>query len=292
MLSLACGSTYVHAWGFTGHEITAQIAQSLLTPTAFEAVRDLLPSYYNGSLSRIASWADVIKRRPEYRFSGHLHYVNPADDPPSFCRYIDGQEDCPNDECVVGAIRNYTQRLDPSSELDKTQRSEALRFLVHFIGDLHQPLHATGKLKGGNGAKAVWDGKRSSLHSIWDTAIIVKRIKDDFHGSQDSYVQGMLKRIGTDWNDEDWKHCDDDLFGFPSFDMVTQHPWSILRTACPQTWAVTISKINCDTVWPGYLPDVDLSGSYYDTLRSSEYPDRLLAMAGVRMANVLNSVLG
>lgn len=90
----------------------------------------------------IASWADRVKFTPKYRFTSRMHYINaPRNNPPDSCTviYTPGKID------VLNAIHNYTNRLDPKSNLDFWSRAEALRFLVHFLGDLHQPLH--GKYK-------------------------------------------------------------------------------------------------------------------------------------------------
>lgn len=103
-----------------------------------EHIFNLLPRHEN--LTRIASWADEIKRRPEYRFTSSLHYVNPKDDEPHMCRF-DYQMDCPEGRCIVGAIFNYSKRADPSTGLSHDAQVEALKFLVHYVGDIHQPLH-------------------------------------------------------------------------------------------------------------------------------------------------------
>ena len=74
---------------------------------------------------------------PSYAWSERLHFV---DTPDWLCEF-DFTRDCPNGVCAVGAVVNYTRRLLPGSDLDSEQRVEALKFLVHFVGDLHQPLH-------------------------------------------------------------------------------------------------------------------------------------------------------
>lgn len=149
----------VNGWGPLGHSFVAQIAQSLLTNQSQDFVRDHLAWYTDGNMSMLSSWPDSIlypESNPveflNWQWSKELHYV---DTPDWLCVY-DQNRDCnwtsPIDgqRCVDGAIQNYTSRLANAS-LDDTQRQEALRFLVHFIGDSHQPLHAgfTGD-RGGN----------------------------------------------------------------------------------------------------------------------------------------------
>lgn len=152
---------------YIDHELTADIATHLLTPTASAKIHKLLS---NGSLASIAAWADQIKRLKEYAFSSTLHYVNPKDNEPTECNYVQSR-DCVKNFCVVSAIFNYSSRVIDET-IDQKQRVEALKFLVHFIGDIHQPLHVSGLFRGGNGASAKFDGSKANLHSIWDTTLL------------------------------------------------------------------------------------------------------------------------
>ena len=134
----SCLIVSVLAFGRIGHSLTGSIAQQLLTPEGKSLVVALIPEM-GGDLSRAATWADEIKSDRSYDWSKPLHYVNPANDnPPLACSYL-GESDCPNGICVVNAIRNYTFLLGQKSK----SQGEALKFLIHFIGDLHQPLHAS-----------------------------------------------------------------------------------------------------------------------------------------------------
>ena len=127
LLQLALG------YGRIGHSLSGQIAQELLSPAGKALVETLLPAF-DGKLSRGATWADEIKSNHKYDWAKKLHYINPVNDnPPTTCVYHPGPEDCPDDGCIVAAIHNYTNLL-----LDKTYegKTEALLFLIHFIGDL------------------------------------------------------------------------------------------------------------------------------------------------------------
>lgn len=137
----------VHSWGDIGHSLVAEIAQIVLTNDSQTFVRDHLPWYTNGNLSMLASWPDTIlypNSNPvdylNWQWSKELHYVNTPD---WNCTY-DRNRDCnwtSDPRCIDGTIQNFTSRL-ADDKLDAIQRGEALRFLVHFIGDAHQPLHA------------------------------------------------------------------------------------------------------------------------------------------------------
>jgi len=125
----------------TGHSLIASIAQRLLTPKTHDGLSEIIaPNTLD--LSLIAPWADRIKHTHAYYWSGSLHYINPIEDyPPGTCT-ADFSDVRTPDRTLLTAITNYTERLSDES-LDRWGREEALRFLVHFIGDSEQPLHRT-----------------------------------------------------------------------------------------------------------------------------------------------------
>lgn len=147
LLTILFCSISVHGWGPDGHSLVASIAQTLLSNQSLTFVRTHLPWYTQGNLSMLASWPDFIiypDTNPvdylNWQWSKELHYVNTIDwscvyNRDQDCRWSSGRN------CVDGSIQNYTSRLADSSE-DDVQREQALKFLVHFIGDAHQPLHA------------------------------------------------------------------------------------------------------------------------------------------------------
>ena len=103
--------------------------------------------------------------------------------------------DCGPSGCADSAIQNYTAQLADASS-HNIPRNESLRYVVHFIGDIHQPLHAGNRNdSNGNKLQALWfngvvyadDRNVTNLHSIWDTGIIDTRIKRDFHGEPAQY---------------------------------------------------------------------------------------------------------
>lgn len=158
---LSASFTSVSAWGRDGHAIVADIAQSLLTNASSSFVLITLPSEINGNMSNVSAWADNIlyaDTEPNYlnwQWSSTLHYVNTID---WTCVY-DRQNDCnwtTTRECVDGAIQNFTNRLG-DYELGPIQLEEALKFIIHFIGDVHQPLHGGfGSDRGGNSIRGRW----------------------------------------------------------------------------------------------------------------------------------------
>ncbi|KAJ3345327.1 hypothetical protein HDU91_007389 [Kappamyces sp. JEL0680] len=283
------------AYGRTGHSLSGAIAQELLTPAAKSFVESLLPEF-GGQLSKIASWADEIKGDHSYDWAKPLHYINPVlDDPPRVCAYNPATtDDCPNSVCVVAAIHNFTNQLTTQSDL--AVRKTALKFLIHFIGDLAQPLHATGRQRGGTQAYARFQGKTANLHSIWDYMMFEKRIKEDF-GSDDAYIHYIVKQIGTAWRADvqEWLSCPTSdqlvlaLQDTTSNNIVSfQTPDSIPTLVCPEKWAAYSNKVNCETVWPGYKRKYELSGDYYQAAIKVE--EMMLAQAAVRMAAILDYI--
>jgi hypothetical protein len=158
-------STPVFAWGAEGHEIVALIAARELSPSARAQVAHLLGS--TAMMVHESNWADEIRdQRPE---TGPWHYV----DIPLRAPGYDARRDCPDRDCVVAQIEN-DQRILANRKLGDGVRAEALRFLIHFIADVHQPLHAgDNEDRGGNQVRVVMGRERANLHRIWDADAIM-----------------------------------------------------------------------------------------------------------------------
>eukprot|EP00158_Paraphelidium_tribonemae_P009399 Partr_v1_DN28855_c0_g1_i3_m33838 putative nuclease len=287
----------VDAWGYAGHQLSASIAEAYLDNATIKAIYELLPD--GQDLAKISTWADEIKRRPEYRFTSQLHYVNPKDDEPRVCSF-NYVSDCPDKKCVVGAIYNYTERLDPKTALKKDSQLEALKFVTHFIPDLHQPLHVSGREKGGNGAAVRFLGVKSNLHSVWDSGILMKRISLDFDGDFKKYLEYLLAQIKSEWKAEVavWNTACKAEDKQPSFIMQAISRFSPMqdifsavnkKVICPETWALESNKVNCKTVWPGYdATEGELKQDYYE--EGIVAVEKQLAKGGLRLAAALNAL--
>ena len=155
------------SWGETGHKTIAQIAENHLTPQAKNAVKDLLG---NQSLADVATWADEVRNQSEYRKTAGWHYLNiPLGlNFPEFVQAVKTQ----NTENVYTALVRCEQELaDVNTTFD--QKVIALKFIVHFVGDLHQPMHISrAEDKGGNTIQVRYDAKGTNLHSLWDSKLI------------------------------------------------------------------------------------------------------------------------
>jgi len=261
----------VHSWGDVGHELTGALANRLMNSNTANLTTSLLG---NMDLPHAAVWADSIKYTKGYRWSAILHFVDSKDSPPSSCG-VDYSRDCRGNQCVIGAIANYTTQL--TCDNDQSTRSIAFKFLAHFIGDITQPLHTCARDEGGNKDKVTFDGQTRShygpinLHSIWDSSILEKRLRKDFRNKFDSYADYLYNQVKTVYPDvSTWTQCLDDGS-------------SSIRD-CALSWAQDSDGLNCDMVWSDYLanPHADLGGQYY----SKAFPiaEKQLAKAGVRMA--------
>ena len=130
-----------YAWGPQGHQVIALLAEQQLTPKAKEQVQKLLALEPGETLASISTWADE-HRNPT---TAAWHYVN---FPKNTCTY-GVQRDCPDGDCVVEAINRQLAIL--ASKAPDEKRLNALKYVVHLVADIHQPLHAGyGEDRGGN----------------------------------------------------------------------------------------------------------------------------------------------
>ncbi|PNS14792.1 hypothetical protein CAC42_2021 [Sphaceloma murrayae] len=163
------GLPTAHAWGALGHSTVAFIAQQLVQPKTTTWAQGILSDTSANYLANISTWADSYRSQPGGAFTSPFHYIDAQDSPPSSCN-VDYDRDCSASGCVVSAIANYTRRVTQTS-LSKQERNYALRFIVHFLGDVHQPLHNENYAIGGNDVDVTFAGASRNLHGIWDTQI-------------------------------------------------------------------------------------------------------------------------
>ena len=171
----------VAAWGVQGHQVAAALAEDMLTAKAKAQVHALLdPAGAPGTLASVASWADDVRTlRPNTR---PWHYItlendNPHPDP--------ARADTPN---VVTGLQRQLAILS-RRDADRYAREEALKWVVHLVGDLHQPLHAgEDHDKGGNLAQVRVNRRAYALHAVWDYVLLEK-----IHLPSDS-ITAMLER--------------------------------------------------------------------------------------------------
>lgn len=157
-------------WGKTGHRATGEVAQVYLSKKAKKQIKELLDGQ---SLAFVSTYGDDIKSDPDYREFGPWHYVNLPEGETKYTK----ENASPKGDLIQG-INNCIAVLK-DKKATKEQKAFYLKMLVHFMGDLHQPLHTgRGEDKGGNDIQVRWFGKGSNLHRVWDSEMI-----DDFQMS-------------------------------------------------------------------------------------------------------------
>ncbi|MET0937498.1 MAG: S1/P1 nuclease [Luteibacter sp.] len=175
VLAVPTFASTVQAWGDIGHRIVAELAFRQLDASAKAEVERLLKADGSESLADVASWPDHLRNDPDQKGLGKatakLHYMDFLN---GDCVYVPPR-DCKDGECVVGGLEKYVAILGDRHKSD-AERAEALKFVVHFVGDVHQPLHAGNRDdKGGNDYQVQFEGKGSNLHKVWDSGMLYTR---------------------------------------------------------------------------------------------------------------------
>jgi S1/P1 Nuclease len=197
--ALCCVTTPAHAWGDEGHEIVALIAKHYLNPTVAAKVNTILAADSTQltpttNIDSEATWADRFRdsdrytTQVHYTETQHWHYVDLEISTPDLKSACFGEpplngalaSNGPAQDCVVDKINEFNAELQDPATTD-AERLYALQFILHFVGDVHQPLHASDDHdRGGNDekVKAVpplpkGTGKSSGeLHGFWDTQFV------------------------------------------------------------------------------------------------------------------------
>jgi hypothetical protein len=243
LITLLFVSPTALAWGSVGHQVIATLASQQLTIKAQAQVQALLAQEPGSTLASISTWADEHKSRQ----TAAGHYVN---FPRETCVYVK-ERDCPDGNCLIAAVERQTAVLkSASSDADKLK---ALKYLVHFVGDLHQPLHAGyADDRGGNSYQVQFFKRGSNLHAVWDSALI-KTVSED----PDVWVARLAAKS-------------------------LKGPVEVLD-------AVQIAEESCRIVGqPGFYPGRQVHSAYAEEYRP--VLEQRLSLGGARLAGILNGV--
>ncbi|TYG48543.1 hypothetical protein ES288_D10G023800v1 [Gossypium darwinii] len=255
-----------HGWSKEGHVLTCRIAQGLLEPEAASAVENLLPDYANGDLSSLCVWPDQIRHWYRYRWTSPLHFIDTPDDA---CSY-EYSRDC-HDTHGVKDLEHYREGTSDR----RYNMTEALLFLSHFMGDIHQPMHVGFTTdEGGNTIAVRWFRHKSNLHHVWDREIILTALADNYEKNLDSLQEDLVGNFTEGiWFDDvaSWKECDDLL-------------------PCLNKYATESINIACKWGYKGVKSGQTLADEYFDSRMPIVM--KRIAQGGVRLAMILNSVFG
>jgi hypothetical protein len=165
--ALTIVALFLISWGFKGHQTVGTIAENHLTPQARAQIKGLLGSQ---SLADVATWADEVREEPAFKSTEGWHFVNVPSglSQEQFTAEVKAQ----GENNVYDAMQKARIVLThPQST--RTQKIEALKFLVHFVGDAHQPMHISHKEdKGGNTIQVRFDNAGTNLHTLWDSKLL------------------------------------------------------------------------------------------------------------------------
>jgi S1/P1 Nuclease len=263
------------AWGEEGHSVIAEIAQRRLSPSAAQAIIEILrsspnaPVYATPSLASISTWADEVRyngTQPNETYNWHF-----VDIPRQDSQY-DPATECPKDnpaqgDCVVNELARLRNELRCTTG---DQRLRALKFAVHFVGDIHQPFHTIWESLGGNQIAVTiqFKGKTctagncstppDNLHKMWDTTLI-RAMEYNWPTLVDDLENGWLKT-----------------------DMATND-----REDDPVKWAENVHVAARDSnLWVD--DNTALDQAYYD--RATPLITQQFGLAGLRLARYLNDV--
>ncbi len=236
------------AWGQTGHRVTGEIAQSYLSDEARAQIVKILGTE---SLAEASTWADFMRSSTEPYWkntAGPFHYVTV----PVGKTYE--QVGAPEEGDAKTALAGFAKTLkDPKASAE--EKALALRFTIHIIGDLHQPLHAgNGTDRGGNRFNVVFFNQVSNLHSVWDSGMI------DREGLSFLEKSGWLKS------------------------KITAQQASLWAEVDPLVWIAESTAIR-DTIYPqNPFISWDYPFAHMATVNTR------LSQAGIRLATYLNAL--
>jgi hypothetical protein len=280
---LSIGST-AGAWGDEGHEIVGLIAEHYLTPTVHARVQALLATDDSGLTARDiaheATWADKYRdsdrdgSRRRYYGTHKWHFVDLELDSVDLNRACYGRPPLseglpasrgPEDDCIVDKIEEFQAELrNPRTE--PRERLLALQFLLHFVGDLHQPLHAADDHdQGGNREIVSAPGIRTdNLHHDWDTEFVARL------GAGETDIADRLIAGITDADRRRWMHGTPVDWALETFSVAKTHAYGLLPA-------------------PTTAHHHELAESY--VVDATGITAEQLSKAGVRLAFVLNQAL-
>ena len=187
---------------------------------------------------------------------------------------MDLNRDCGAGGCVVAAIANYTQIVN-DGRYSQTHRQEALEFIIHFLGDITQPLHDEAEKVGGNDIPVTWKGATTNLHACWDTQMV----EQDAGGYSASVITAFSNKLITAINS-----------GAYSSQKASWISCANIKTAsnCALAWAQDANAINCQYVLKVDETNQELSGSYY--AGAVPYIELQLAKGGYRLGAWINAL--
>ncbi len=244
-------SLFLLSWGILGHRTGAKIAGIHLTPNARAAV-----GYYLGdqTMSDVSTYPDEILREERYKYTAPWHYINVTLGY-DYTQFSAAVHSLKVDNVYTALQKCENDLRDPSKTKD--EKAFALKFVIHLVGDLHQPMHVSrAEDKGGNTIKVTFNGQDANLHSLWDTRLIEHQGLD-YEQLASKYDNATPEQIGK------WQSDDLMKWLFESYQLSTR-------------------------IYADASKTTDFDEAYYQ----AHLPiiQQRIEQAGIRLAGVLNSI--
>ena len=290
----------VRAWGCAGHHIVALIAKQHLSARALEATGALLeaqpidpklPRYCKDEAAdpfvSAATWADDMKK---VEGTGTWHYIDVPrslthGDLSAFCEPVGPLQDGTRTGCVLSAIEDQLGVLNNGSPPD---RARALRYIIHLVGDLHQPLHVTdNKDRGGNCVPLHFgaNSQTTNLHALWDSGILESFLVER-RLTRDAFARQLDSRFGS--NSQEWENdLDMDRWAWEVHEVSERITYGELRPRIPIETSDASGDCTAESAKVRAL-NIVIGKDYERAAMASIGP--LLTQAGYRLARLLNQI--
>jgi len=236
-------------WGVTGHRTVGLIAEKHLTKKARKQIDKIL---YGESLAFVSTYGDEIKSDKKYKKFYNWHFINFP-----FNSKLEDLKKNPKGDILTGI--NYCIEVLKNEKSSQEDKVFYLKFLVHLMGDLHQPLHVgRGEDQGGNAIKVKWFYKKSNLHKVWDTEMI-----ESWNMSYTELAKNTKK--------------------------LSKQQLDIIKQGSALNWVYESQKLAIlvySSAKVGQKLSYKYSYDHFGTVRSQ------LQKAGIRLAKILNDIYG
>ncbi|EGF82500.1 hypothetical protein BATDEDRAFT_86667 [Batrachochytrium dendrobatidis JAM81] len=274
---------YALAWSDYTHSVIGAVAQNFLDQNGVRFVQHILRGT---TLYEASSWAEYLQTRGKRYNELHFYFdrsVGAIDStyPPmnDQCRY-DPERDCLNGKCLPNAIGKYTDVFQCARRQSPHQLSDALMFLVHYVGDAGHPFLSNGHDNGRKDQQVYFEGKSATFNQVWDYYMPNRRIHRDFHGNIMNYAYYLTNQIHSNSfssHVSTWA---------PHRHVYERSQYGLNQNAID--WATDTAVVTCQYIWPmfEYMKNQDLGESYY--YRSVNILDMQIAKGGYRLASYIN----
>ena len=242
------------AWSLLGHRIVGEIATSYLTPAAKSKIAALLGTE---TIAIASNYADFIKSDTNYRYLNSWHYI----DFEHGLSYAEMNNFLKNDTSTNVYTRiNFIVKELKNKNLPADKKAFYLKLLIHFVGDIHQPLHASATgTSGGNSIRLTWFGQPSNLHTVWDEKLI--QFQELSYTEYTKVINHTTLKLRAEWQKQPLSQ-----WMFESYSISQQ----------------LVDEVN--------QPEVKLS--YLYNYRHIKTVNERLLKGGVRLAGLLNEIFG